>query len=332
MAANNELESLYRFRKDWKPGGIHVEKAGGQTNRNFIVTSDQGKVFVRIPWERSDIVNRDIEGMNILALSKNEKTSSIVPKYQIYVLGRRNILDPLSHEFDLPDGAMVTSYIEGKQLDGDMLRVKSVQNALVESLHTFHTSGVQFVNEYDVFRDEVDKYRGEAERHDIEQLFPKEVAEQTKTIEKQAMERLPIGGKISTHNDLIVENLILGEDGKVYIIDFEYSGRNIRSGLPYDIGILLGGNMFHNKPVTFDIFEGILDSASHIYEEPLNREQIFYGALTNVIVMFWWGVVRYFSVESQDEKAYFRKYVLDRARGIQELDTHLRRGRSSPER
>lgn len=331
MAANIELDSLYRFRKDWKPGSIYVERAGGQTNRNFIVTSDQGRVFVRIPWERGDIVNRDAEGRNILALTKNDKISSIIPKYQIYVLGRRNILDPESHEFDLPDGAMVASYIDGTQLDGDILRVKSVQNALIESLHTFHTSGVRFENQYDVFRNEVDKYRSDAEKHDIEQLFSKEVAEQTKTIERQAMERLPIGGEISTHNDLIVENLILGEDGKVYILDFEYSGRNIRSGLQYDIGILLGGNMFHNKPVTFDTFEGILDSARRVYEEPLDREQIFYGALTNVIVMFWWGVVRYFSVETQEEKAYFRKYVLDRARGIQDLDTHLRGGGSSPE-
>lgn len=326
MAANNELESLYRFRRDWKHGGVYVEKAGGQTNRNFIVTSDQDRVFVRIPWERGDIVNRDIEARNILALTKNEKVSSIIPKYQIYVLGGRNILDPESHEFDLPDGAMVASYIEGKQLDGDVVRDKSVQNALVESLHTFHTSGVKFENEYDVFRDEVDKYRSEAEKHDIEQLFSKEVAEQTKATERQAMDRLPIGGETSTHNDLIMENLILGKNGKVYILDFEYSGRNIRSGLQYDIGILLGGNMFHNKPVTFDTFDGILDSARRVYKEPLNREQIFYGALTNVIVMFWWRAVRYFSVESQEEKAYFRKYVLDRARGIQDLDTHLRGG------
>ena len=331
MATNNELESLYRFRREWEPGGIHVERAGGQTNRNFIVSTDQEKMFVRIPWERSDIVNREVEGKNILALSENEKMAAIIPKYLIYVLGRRNILDPESRELDLPDGAMVTSYLEGKQLDGDMLKAKSVQNALVESLHTFHTSGVKFENEYDVFRNEVDKYRNEAEKHDIEQLFPKQVADQTKTIERQAMEKLPIGGEISTHNDLIVENLILGEDGKVYMLDFEYAGRNIRSGLQYDIGILLGGNMFHNKPVTFDTFEGILQSAERVYKEPLKREQILYGALTNVIVMFWWGTVRYFSVESQDEKTYFRKYVQDRAQGIQDLDVHLKHGRSSPE-
>ena len=27
MATNNELESLYRFRRDWKPEGVYVEKA-----------------------------------------------------------------------------------------------------------------------------------------------------------------------------------------------------------------------------------------------------------------------------------------------------------------
>src|SRR3989344_4424710 len=75
-------------------------------------------------------------------------------------------------------------------------------------------------------------------------------------------------------------------------------------------------HLIHSKE-----FWNLLD----VYKDPLNREQIFYGALTNVIVMFWWGVVRYFSVESQDEKAYFRKYVQDRARGIQDLNAHLMR-------
>lgn len=323
MVTDNELEVLYRFNKDWAPAGISIERAGGQTNRNFIVTSDEERVFVRLPWERSDIVNRGIEGRNILALSQNEKISSVIPRYQIYILGRRNILDSRSPEFNLPDGSMATSYIGGSQLNGDILRERAVQRALIDSLHTFHTSGVHFVNHYDVFRDEVIKYREGAGKHN-EEIVPKETVEQVKNVERRAMEKLPLGGGISTHNDLILENLILGRDGKVRIIDFEYSGYNIRSGLQYDIGILLGGNMFYDKPVTFDAFEAILDTAGRVYREPLNREQIFYGALTNVMVMFWWGIVRYFSVEKQDEKVYFRKYVEDRARGIQNLDAHLR--------
>ncbi|MBI2664117.1 phosphotransferase [Candidatus Woesearchaeota archaeon] len=328
MATSGELEILYRFRRGWEPGDI--KKAGGRTNKNFIV-SGQEMVFVRIPRD-NDIVNRHIEGMNILALSKNYKVSHIIPSYQTYVLGGRNILDPDSPEFDLPDGAMITSYIEGRELDGDVLRDKGVQDALIESLHAFHTSGVRFVNEYDVFRDEVGYYRSKAEKHDLKQLFMKEEAEQAKTAERRAMARLHAGGEIPTHNDLIVENLILGNDGKVRIIDFEYAGRNIRSGLPYDIGILLGGNMANDKPVTFDTFEGILDSAGRVYREPLDREQVFYGALTNMVVMFWWGTVHYFGADSPDEKADFRKYVLDRARGIETLDAYLRRGNLLSER
>ena len=295
---------------------IKLKKAGGQTNRNWIVQYKNKKFFVRFPWERTDIVNRKIEGRNILALVKCKKLRGVVPRFFIYVLNKKNVLDS-KEKLDFPDGTMVMDCIEGKDINGKDLESPKIQTTLVRSLHAFHSSGVKFVNIYDVFRDEVSKYKRKAKQYPIGKLLSPKKIKKIEKIEKGAKENLLLGGKLSTHNDLIFENLRLGKDGKIYILDFEYAGYNIRDGLHYDLGIILGGNLFYQKPIKFKTFEVILKKAKKIYKKDLDNEKIYYGALTNILVMFWWGIVKYFSSTTKEEKKYFRDYVLKRAKGIE---------------
>ena len=63
-----DIELIRKLNKDWQPGTIKVKKAGGQTNRNYIVQHKNKKFFVRLPWERTDIVISKVEGVYILAL------------------------------------------------------------------------------------------------------------------------------------------------------------------------------------------------------------------------------------------------------------------------
>ncbi len=210
-------------------------------------------------------------------------------------------------------------YIEGRDIDGRDLEKAKYQKALADSLYKFHASGVKFVNHYDVFRDEVEKYRKKAKKYPLSKLLKKEDVKKIEEIEKKAKEKLPLGGKLSTHNDLIFENLRLGRNGKIYILDFEYAGLNIRNGLHYDLGIIFGGNLFYKNPIKFKNFEQFLEKAKKRYRRKLDDNKIYCGALTNVLVMFWWGAVKYFSCKTGKEKKYFRKYVLDRAKGIKEL-------------
>ena len=315
-----DIELICRLNKDWQPGNIKLKKAGGQTNRNWIVQYKNKKFFVRLPWERADIVDRRVEGENIFALSRNQKASKILPKYYLYIYNRKNILKPKSKEiFTAPDGTMVMEYIEGKDIDGKDLEKSKIQIALLKALHNFHTSGVKFVNIYDVFRDEVEKYRKKAKKYSLNKLFKKKDIKKIEEIEKVVKEKLPSGGRLSTHNDLIFENLRMGRNGKIYILDFEYAGYNIRNGLYYDLGIILGGNLFYKNPIKFKIFEQFLEKAKKRYGEKLNDNKIYCGALINILVMFWWGLVKYFSSTTKKEKKYFRDYVLKRARGIEDL-------------
>jgi thiamine kinase-like enzyme len=303
---NKDIKLICKLNKNWQPDKIKVKRAGGQTNRNWIVQHKNKKFFVRFPWERTDIVDRKIEGKNILAIAKCKKLTGVVPKFFLYVFKKRNILST-QQRLDFSDGTMVKD-----------LEKPEIQKVLLKTLYAFHTSGVRFVNVYDVFRDEILKYKNKAKKYPLGKLISKERIKKIEAIEKIIKEKLPFGGRLSTHNDLIFENLRLGKDGKVYLLDFEYAGFNIRNGLHYDLGIILGGNLFYKKPIKLETFKEILKEAKKIYKKDLNDYKIYCGALTNVLVMFWWGMVKYFSCP-REEKRYFKDYVLKRAKGIEFL-------------
>lgn len=315
-----DIKLICSLNKNWRPGSIKIQKAGGQTNRNWIVQYVQKKFFVRFPWQETGIVDRKAEARNILALSRCKKLARFLPKCYFYIFNKKNIIKPKSGRvFNFPDGTMVSQYIEGKDIDGQDLEKPKIQEALLKTLYCFHTSGVKFVNNYDVFQNEVEKYKKKAKKHRICRLVEEGEINKIEAIEKEMRKGLSSGGAISTHNDLIFENLRLGKNGRVYLLDFEYAGFNVRDGLYYDLGIILGGNLFQKNPLKIKTFEEILQKAQKIYKKELPRNKIYAGALVNILVMFWWGIVRYFSVKSREEKEYFKDYVLKRAKGIKFL-------------
>lgn len=110
----------------------------------------------------------------------------------------------------------------------------------------------------------------------------------------------------------------------MYLVDFEYGGFNTRQGLHYDFGTLLGDNLFQRYPMTPELFEKIMALADKVYKQEFSRELIYYGALANSLVMSWWGLVRYFSVETQGEKKSLLIHILKGARSIEELHRRFR--------
>jgi len=52
-AKEQDLQLIYRLDKTWEAETIKVRKAGGQTNKNFVVVHNGQSFFVRLPWERS---------------------------------------------------------------------------------------------------------------------------------------------------------------------------------------------------------------------------------------------------------------------------------------
>jgi len=318
---SKDINLICKLNKDWRPGNIKLKKAGGQTNRNWIVQHKNKKFFVRLPWERTDIIDRKIEGKNIFVLIRNKKIRKILPKYYLYIWQRKNILQPESKEtFNVPDGAMVTEYTPSRLFTLSMFRKKKYQEKLAEMFYTFHTSGVRFVNKYNVFHDEIRKYRLAAKKYPLWQFINASTVRKLENIEKEAERATPFSKKgVSTHNDFIFQNFLVDKNDKIYLLDFEYAGLNQKGGILYDYGFLFADNLFRRPPINQELFEEFLKVADKIYNQPFNRNQIYRSAIAATLVMFWWGIIRYFSVETQKEKKYFKEYVLKRAKGIEFL-------------
>jgi len=196
MIPQKDIEHICCLDKNWNPDNIKIERVGGQTNRNYKVRYKNAISFVRLAWQAADIVDREIEAKNILALASCKKLAFILPKYRLYIFQGKNILEPRKKiNFDVPDGTMVMEYIEGKDIDG----------------------------------------------RDLE------------------------------------------------------------------------------NPIKIKTYQEIIKKAPLIYGQDFDPDKAYCGALTNILVMFWWGLVRYFNVTTREEKEYFEKYVLDRAKGIRFL-------------
>lgn len=311
---------IYRLHTGWNSKTIKIKKAGGQTNRNYIVASQGKKFFVRLPWEHSAI-NRAIEGENILRLSRNKKLKNILPRYYLYIVKKKNILDPKNKEvFNVPDGTMLVEYIEGKEFTPGLLFKKRSKEALVKMFHAFHASGLKLINSYDVFRNEIEKYRLAAEKLPVQNLLDANTIQKLKEIELVTKEKFSLSRhRISTHNDFLLQNFLLGKNGKMYLLDFEYAGLNQRGGFYYDFSFLFADSLFRKPAITRGMFEKLLRTADKIYKQKLNREQMYYGALAAMLVMVWWGLLRYFSVQTNKEKKYFKEYIQKRSKGLLDL-------------
>ncbi len=323
MQKNTDLELICRLDKRWNPQTIRVKKAGGQTNRNYIVAFRGKKFFVRLPWE--SVLDRKTEGKNILALSHSKKVQRILPEYFIYVFSKRNVLDQKDrNRYSVPDGTMIAEYITGREFTVRDFRQKEYQKRLAKTLCAFHISGVRFVNTYDVFRDEIAKYRVAVAKYPVVQIVSKEVLQRIRGIEEEAKKQLPANKKgVSTHNDFLLQNFLIGQKGNIYLLDFEYAGFNIRGCISYDFGFFLADNLFRKPSITKKLFEEFLDVVEREYKRRFNRKQIYWCAVAALLVQVWWGMLRYFSV-SPKERPYFKDYVQKRTEGVLELYSELK--------
>ena len=318
MEKNKDSELIKKLNKKWASGEITAKKAGGQTNRNWVVEHKGKKFFVRLPWE-TDVLNREIEAENILALSRNKKLKGILPKYYLYILNGRNILSFKKEKFDLPSGAMMMEYIPGKVFNWALFKKKDFQEKLARMFWIFHHSGVRFVNKYNVFFDELGKYRIAARKYPFQKIINSSFVEYLERIEKEADSMIPIGKGTPAHNDFILQNFLIGKNGKIYLLDFEYAGMNQKGGYLYDFAFLFADNFFRYSS-SQPVFENFLEAADKIYGHRLDRGRIYWLSLAVSVMQIWWALLRYFDVSDQEEKEYFKDYIQKRTRAIKKIE------------
>lgn len=184
-----------------------VQIRGGMTNRNFYVVIGEKPYILRIPGACTEsMIDRGREYKNTMEAS-------------------REGFHPKIRYFQPDSGIKLAEYISGAQtLNGKSARLEKNIRLTAALLKTLHGSGMdmegsfQVFREYQIYKKIIEEqggacYPGFAEMEEFLERLRKE-------LEKLGEESLPC------HNDLVPENLVKDKEGRLYLIDWEYAGRN----------------------------------------------------------------------------------------------------------
>lgn len=199
-----ELMKLVFGDESWKD----IHRLGGMTNHSYKITREDGKDYlVRIPGEGTEeMINR---------MDERKSTE----------LGCRLGIDsPLLYFGD--DGRKVMKFIHDPQeMNEDVMRKKENLLQAAEIFHRLHTCGEDTGVRFEVFEmanlyEKIIREGGVAFYDDYEEV------KQTVMDIKAAVDATGIVPRVPCHNDSLIGNWVLDGDGKLYLIDWEYSGMN----------------------------------------------------------------------------------------------------------
>ena len=254
---------------------LSVEQLGGMTNQNYLVKTTNKQYIVKFFGKGTEkLINRQDEKYNLELLKDLD-------------------LDVKNYLFDIEAGIKVNEYIESA-ITLDSTSIKTKFDKIAPILQTIHASGKELRGEFAPF-EEIKKYESL-----IEEKIPyanyEAVREAVFSLEKRLVD-LGVDRK-SCHIDLVPENFIESPQGRLYLIDWEYSSMNDPM---WDLAALFLESEF--TPQEEEAFLSYYESD----QTPVSREKIaIYKILQDVIWSLWtvykeeqgadfgdYGVIRY---------------------------------------
>lgn len=182
---------------------VNVERLGGMTNNNYLVETTNRKFIVKFFGKGTDkLINRIAEKNNLEKLRDLE-------------------LDVENYIFDINEGIKVNEYIENATTF-DAHYIKTKNKEVAEILQKVHGSGKELEGEFKIF-DEIKKYE-DLIQGEIKYAYYDKIRDKVFGLQSH-LEEIGIDKK-SCHIDLVPENFIEDENGRVYLIDWEYSSMN----------------------------------------------------------------------------------------------------------
>lgn len=187
--------------------GAVITKIGGMSNKNFRVDHSGKSYVLRVPGNGS-------EGMVVRA---NEEFNANE--------GSRLGVNPATYYFDPDTGVKLTEYVIGAEtLNGATIQRPDNMAKIADIYQTIHSAHIRLRNEFNIFK-EISKYEMLLENAHAtmytgwEHTRPKVMGLESR------LNLLGIDLK-PCHNDAVPENFIKASDGRIYLIDWEYSGMN----------------------------------------------------------------------------------------------------------
>ena len=253
---------------------LSVEQLGGMTNQNYLVKTTNKQYIVKFFGKGTEkLINRQDEKYNLELLKDLD-------------------LDVKNYLFDIEAGIKVNDYIESA-ITLDSTSIKTKFDKIAPILQTIHASGKELRGEFAPF-EEIKKYESL-----IEEKIPyanyEAVRKEVFSLEKRLAD-LGVDRK-SCHIDLMPENFIESPQGRLYLIDWEYSSMNDPM---WDLAAL-----FLESEFTRQEEEAFL---SHYESEqtPVSREKIaIYKILQDTIWSLW-------TVYKEEQGADFGDYGVNR--------------------
>ena len=253
---------------------LSVEQLGGMTNQNYLVKTTNKQYIVKFFGKGTEkLINRQDEKYNLELLKDLD-------------------LDVKNYLFDIEAGIKVNEYIESA-ITLDATSIKTKFDKIAPILQTIHASGKELRGEFAPF-EEIKKYESLIEEK-IPYVNYEAVREEVFSLEKRLAD-LGVDRK-SCHIDLVPENFIESPQGRLYLIDWEYSSMNDPM---WDLAAL-----FLESEFTRQEEEAFL---SHYESEqtPVSREKIaIYKILQDAIWSLW-------TVYKEEQGADFGDYGVSR--------------------
>lgn len=184
-----------------------IERLGGLTNHTYRVELENGQTYVvRLPGAGTEeLINR-----------ANERVST-------------KLACDLGIDAELlyfgETGEKVTCYIDGaRTMSAGLFKNEDILRKAAEVLRVLHTSGVDTKVPFDVF----DMAAGYEKiiRDNSVTLFEDYDAVKAQVMRIRSYVNQYEILTVPCHNDPLCENWVLGENGKLYLIDWEYAGMN----------------------------------------------------------------------------------------------------------
>ena len=253
---------------------LSVEQLGGMTNQNYLVKTTNKQYIVKFFGKGTEkLINRQDEKYNLELLKDLD-------------------LDVKNYLFDIEAGIKVNEYIESA-ITLDSTSIKTKFDKIAPILQTIHASGKELRGEFAPF-EEIKKYESL-----IEEKIPyanyEVVREEVFSLEKRLAD-LGVDRK-SCHIDLVPENFIESPQGRLYLIDWEYSSMNDPM---WDLAALFLESEFTRQEE--EVFLSYYESD----QTPVSREKItIYKILQDTIWSLW-------TVYKEEQGADFGDYGVNR--------------------
>ena len=186
----------------------HINRLGGMTNHSYKVTLETGEeLLVRIPGEGTEeMINRGDEYKST-KLACDLKIDS-----ELLYFG--------------DDGTKIMKFIHDPQpMNEAVMKKTEILHQAAEIFHRLHTCGVDTGVRFEVFEmaelyEKIIREGGVAFYDDYDEV------KQTVMDIKAEVDKNGAAPRVPCHNDSLVANWVLDGEGKLYLIDWEYSGMN----------------------------------------------------------------------------------------------------------